>query len=82
MAVAAGNSGKDACKLSPARVSEAITVAASDIDDNLAYFSEKGPCVDIIAPGVDIMSTWNNGKTNIISGTSMATPHVSILHYC
>ena len=74
--IAAGNSGRDACLLSPARVPEAITVAASDIDDNLASFSEKGKCVDIIAPGVDILSTWNNGKTNTISGTSMATPHV------
>jgi cerevisin len=55
----------------------AITVAASDVDDNLAYFSEKGKCVDIIAPGVNILSTWNNGKTNSISGTSMATPHVA-----
>jgi cerevisin len=76
-AVAAGNSGNDACLLSPARVPSAITVAASDINDKLAYFSEKGKCVDIIAPGVDILSTWNNGKTNIISGTSMATPHVA-----
>jgi cerevisin len=76
-AVAAGNSGRDACLLSPGRVPEAITVAASDKDDNLAYFSERGKCVDIIAPGVDIMSTWNNGKTNVISGTSMATPHVA-----
>ncbi|KAJ3368688.1 serine protease [Kappamyces sp. JEL0680] len=75
-AVAAGNSAGDACKLSPARVPEAITVAASDKNDRLASFSEKGKCVDIIAPGVDIISTWNNGKTNIISGTSMATPHV------
>lgn len=43
----------------------------------MAYFSERGPCVDIIAPGVDITSLWNNGKTNTISGTSMATPHVA-----
>lgn len=33
--------------------------------------------MDIIAPGVDITSLWNNGKTNTISGTSMATPHVA-----
>lgn len=76
-AVAAGNSGKDACSLSPARVPEAITVAASDNKDNLAYFSEKGKCVDIIAPGVNIISTWNDGKTNTISGTSMASPHTA-----
>ncbi|KAH6601442.1 hypothetical protein BASA50_001585 [Batrachochytrium salamandrivorans] len=75
-AVAAGNSGRDACQLSPARVPEAITVAASDKNDKLASFSERGKCVDVIAPGVDILSTWNNGKVNTISGTSMATPHV------
>eukprot|EP00842_Homolaphlyctis_polyrhiza_P006470 jgi/Hompol1/6824/HPOL_005094-RA len=75
-AVAAGNSAGDACQLSPGRVPEAITVAASDKNDDLAEFSEKGKCVDIIAPGVDIVSTWNNGKINTISGTSMATPHV------
>jgi subtilisin family serine protease len=49
-AVAAGNSGRDACKLSPARVPEAITVAASDKFDKIASFSERGKCVDIIAP--------------------------------
>ncbi|KAJ3017456.1 UNVERIFIED_CONTAM: serine protease [Siphonaria sp. JEL0065] len=75
MAVAAGNSAGDACKLSPARVREALTVAASDKNDKLASFSEKGKCVDIIAPGVDITSSWNNGKENTISGTSMASPH-------
>ncbi|KAJ3082498.1 hypothetical protein HDU79_000206 [Rhizoclosmatium sp. JEL0117] len=75
MAVAAGNSAGDACKLSPARVKEALTVAASDKYDKLASFSERGKCVDIIAPGVDITSSWNNGKDNTISGTSMASPH-------
>ncbi|KAJ3060037.1 hypothetical protein HDU98_003967 [Podochytrium sp. JEL0797] len=75
MAVAAGNSAGDACKLSPARVKEALTVAASDKNDRLASFSEKGKCVDIIAPGVDITSSWNNGRDNTISGTSMASPH-------
>ncbi|KAJ3171155.1 subtilisin-like serine protease [Geranomyces variabilis] len=76
-AIAAGNSGRDACLLSPARVPEAVTVAASDKTDRIASFSERGTCVDIIAPGVDITSTWNNGRTNTISGTSMATPHVA-----
>ncbi|KAJ3411110.1 serine protease [Chytridiales sp. JEL 0842] len=75
--VAAGNSAKDACLLSPSNVKEAITVAASDINDRLASFSERGPCVDIIAPGVNVLSTWNNGRTRSISGTSMASPHVA-----
>jgi subtilisin family serine protease len=77
MAVAAGNSRGDACRLSPARAPSALTVAASDINDSLATFSERGPCVDIIAPGVNVLSTWNNGGTRSISGTSMAAPHVA-----
>lgn len=75
--VAAGNSAGDACNISPARVPKAITVAASGSWDRFALFSEKGKCVDIIAPGINVQSTWNNGKTNTISGTSMASPHVA-----
>lgn len=75
--VAAGNSRADACKSSPARVPAAITVAASDGTDVFATFSNRGKCVDIIAPGVAITSTWLNGGTNTISGTSMASPHVA-----
>ncbi|KAI9291221.1 putative subtilisin-like protease precursor [Neoconidiobolus thromboides FSU 785] len=75
--VAAGNSNDDACSYSPASASTAFTVGASDINDNKASFSNYGQCVDIIAPGVNILSTWNNGGTNTISGTSMATPHVA-----
>jgi subtilisin family serine protease len=76
-AIAAGNSSADASGFSPARVTEAITVAASDVDDSQAYFSNFGTVVDIYAPGVDITSSWNDGATNTISGTSMATPHVA-----
>lgn len=49
----------------------------SDEDDTLANFSNYGAVVDIIAPGVCIESTWNDGATNITSGTSMAAPHVT-----
>jgi subtilisin family serine protease len=76
-AIAAGNSSADANGFSPARVTEAITVAASDNADAQAYFSNFGSVVDIYAPGVDITSSWNDGATNTISGTSMATPHVA-----
>jgi len=77
--VAAGNDGTDAGSTSPARVPEAITVGASDVNDEIAYFSNYGEVVDIFGPGVDIISTWNTGdtSTNSISGTSMATPHVA-----
>ncbi|WP_447645434.1 S8 family serine peptidase [Nocardioides zeae] len=75
--VAAGNESTDACSSSPAAAPEAITVAASTIDDELAYFSNYGDCVDIIAPGEDITSSWTGGGTRTISGTSMASPHVA-----
>jgi subtilisin family serine protease len=76
-AIASGNSSADACGFSPARVPEAITVNATDINDAQASFSNFGTCTDIYAPGVDITSSWLNGGTNTISGTSMATPHVA-----
>lgn len=77
--IAAGNSSADASTASPARVTEAITVGATDINDKFAYFSNYGSVVDISAPGVNITSDWNTSSTatNTISGTSMATPHVT-----
>lgn len=77
-AVAAGNDfGFDACEGSPGRVAQAITVAASDRLDNAANFSNTGRCVDIWAPGVDIQSAKAHGGDTTLSGTSMATPHVT-----
>ena len=76
--VAAGNDGEDACDTSPARAPGAITVAATDSDDYRAWFSNTGSCVDLFAPGVDVKSASNrsNTATEVLSGTSMATPHV------
>lgn len=48
-----------------------------DEDDTLANFSNFGEKIDIAAPGVCILSTWSDGGYNTISGTSMATPHVT-----
>jgi len=75
-AIAAGNSNNDACNLSPAS-SESITVAASDKNDLKASFSSYGTCVEIIAPGVAVLSTTPNGGVAEFSGTSMAAPHIA-----
>lgn len=77
--VAAGNDNDDACKSSPSSSEEAITVGASDIKDTRASFSNQGPCVDVFAPGVDVLSTWiGDPRAKLTgSGTSMATPHVA-----
>ena len=77
--IAAGNSNADACTTSPADVPSAITVGATTISDARASFSNFGTCVDIFAPGNNITSSWNTSDTatNTISGTSMATPHVT-----
>ncbi|KAI9150951.1 hypothetical protein H9P43_009566 [Blastocladiella emersonii ATCC 22665] len=78
--VAAGNESQDACNVSPAFVPEAITVAASDPrNDQLAYFSNVGRCVDIVAPGVNTLSIAANSgnRYTYMSGTSMAAPHVA-----
>ncbi|MFB9400924.1 S8 family peptidase [Streptomyces echinatus] len=78
-AVAAGNESADAGQSSPARVPEAITVASSTKDDAQSDFSNFGKAVDLYAPGSDITSDWNDSDqgTKTISGTSMATPHVT-----
>ena len=83
-AVAAGNGDffgnpLDASTVSPARVTEAITVAATDQTDHIGSFSNYGTVVDLYAPGVFITSAWigSDSATNTISGTSMATPHVA-----
>jgi subtilisin family serine protease len=76
-AVAAGNANVDACTGSPARAAAAITVGSTTSTDARSSFSNWGTCLDIFAPGSSILSAWNNGGTNTISGTSMATPHVA-----
>lgn len=77
-AVAAGNSGDNANNYSPARAngSNVWTISAIDSNDAMPSWSNYGnPPVDFAAPGVTIFSLWKDGKTNTISGTSMATPH-------
>jgi cerevisin len=81
--VAAGNDGTNACLASPASAGgshgPAITVGAIQIDGSRASFSNYGACVDVYAPGVSVISSWIGGPNmiNSLSGTSMATPHVT-----
>ena len=82
MCVAAGNSSANAANYSPARVAAAITVGATGAGTNYdayAAYSNYGSIVDILAPGSSITSDWilSNSSTAILSGTSMATPHVT-----
>ena len=76
-ALASANASADACVMSPGRVTEAITVNASNGDDDRAYFSNWGSCTDIFAPGVDIYSAHIDNSYKHLSGTSMASPHVA-----
>ncbi|HEX8705907.1 MAG TPA: S8 family serine peptidase [Myxococcaceae bacterium] len=76
-AVAAGNNTADACSYSPASTAEALTVGATDSSDNRASWSNYGTCLDLFAPGVNITSTSMSGGTAVMSGTSMASPHVA-----
>jgi len=77
LAVAAGNDNADACNASPAGASGVFTVAASEKTDAKASYSNWGTCVEAYGPGSAIKSTYLAGLTMTLSGTSMATPHVT-----
>ena len=83
--VTAGSSGGSACNYTPSRIPEAITVSTTDSTDTRASFANYGSCVDLFAPGVNIVSDWwtNDTATNMISGTStsaaLATGAVALL---
>jgi len=86
---AAGNSASDALLSSPARSADTITVSASDVNDQLASFSNRGQKIDVAAPGVDILSLKAvlspmcgpaqtvGTRYCRVSGTSMSSPHVA-----
>ncbi|KAI1252162.1 hypothetical protein MGN70_006735 [Eutypa lata] len=78
--VAAGNEAQNAANVSPASAPNAITVGAIDqTNDQMASFSNFGADVDIFAPGVDVESVGitSNSASEVLSGTSMASPHVA-----
>jgi subtilisin family serine protease len=79
-AIASGNASQNACHLSPGSAPSANTVGATDILDNEAGFSNYGPCVDILAPGVNITSVshaTDSATIASLTGTSVAAPHVA-----
>ncbi|TVR17180.1 MAG: S8 family peptidase [Balneolaceae bacterium] len=75
----AGNANADACNYSPARMQEIITVGATTSNDSRASYSNYGNCIDIFAPGSSVRSAsfGSNTGTTLMSGTSMAAPHVA-----
>ncbi|XP_038072873.1 extracellular serine proteinase-like [Patiria miniata] len=77
--VAAGNMDDDACNCSPSGNEQVITVGATNVEDTRWPSSNWGPCVDIFAPGVEVKSATRTGPhdTMILSGTSVACPHVA-----
>lgn len=78
-AVAAGNDSANACTGSPNKLPEAITVGSTTNTDAMSSFSNFGTCLDIFAPGSSITSAnyQNNTGSSVLSGTSMASPHVA-----
>jgi subtilisin family serine protease len=82
--LAAGNGSligipQDACTTSPARVTEAMTVSATNKNDKKPFWANFGDCVDWFAPGVGITSAWKTSDTATatLTGTSMAAPHTT-----
>lgn len=88
-AVAAGNEGADASGSVPAAYDDAVIAVSATTsgddwpnwsnwgNDSAAWTSATSAPVAIAAPGVSILSTWNDGSVNTISGTSMASPHTA-----
>lgn len=72
-----GNDGKRRNIDYPAKYPQTISVGATDRQRRIASFSNRGEFIDIYAPGDKIISSWTHGKYHEMSGTSMATSHVS-----
>lgn len=76
LVAAAGNSGAPGLSY-PAVNNNTIAVGATDRFHNLANFSSTGAAIDIVAPGLNVLTTQLNNSYTVRSGTSLAAPHVS-----
>jgi hypothetical protein len=74
---ASGNGGESKALAAPACVDAAVAVGAVTKRDRIASFTDSGPALDLLAPGVGIVSAGPNGATAVLSGTSMAVPHTT-----
>ncbi len=72
-----GNTGDTTNVFYPANYSSVIAVGATDQNNNIAAFSNRGTKIELVAPGVDIESTYPGNGYRVLSGTSMAAPHVT-----
>lgn len=61
----------------PASCPSVVAVAAVGQDLDVADFSCAGPTLDVAGPGVDVLSAWPGGGRRVLSGTSMAAPHIA-----
>lgn len=83
VSVASGNSGCNSCEGAPNGAPSSFVTGASDKADAASYFSDFGQCVDVMAPGVDVISACAHFKCGSssyyvsLSGTSMACPHTT-----
>ncbi|MET9672380.1 S8 family serine peptidase [Streptomyces sp. NPDC006482] len=75
--VAAGNSGFTDAVNAPGCIPSAITVGSTTDDDQLSSFTNRGPLLDLLAPGTSIVSSIPGGGYGTNNGTSMAAPHVT-----
>jgi len=73
----AGNDGKRGFVDYPARFKYTISVGAIDARGGIAPFSNRSRRIDVFAPGEKVLSTWPRGRYREMTGTSMATPHVT-----
>ncbi len=78
MVASAGNNGTSGGTIEyPAKYPEVIAVSAMDQSNHFASFSSFGPEIELIAPGVNILSTYNKGSFVLMDGTSMSAPFVT-----